>query len=57
MANVLQELLAAGLIDKLEGNDERFKKMTQAADSLAKAFKKNPALLIPAILTVLDGDV
>jgi len=57
MANVLQELLAAGLIDKLEGNDERFKKMTQAADSLAKAFKKCPALLIPAILTVLDGDV
>lgn len=57
MANVLQELLAAGLIDKLEGNDERFKKITQAADSLAKTFKSNPALLIPAILTVLAGDV
>lgn len=56
MANVLQELLAAGLIDKLEGNDERFTKMTQAAETLAKAFKKNPALLIPAILTALDSD-
>lgn len=57
MANVLQELLAAGLIDKLEGNDERFKKMTQAADNLAKAFKNSPTLLIPAILTVLNDKV
>lgn len=56
MATVLQELLAAGLIDKLEGSDERFKKMTQAADGLAKKFRSSPALLIPAILTALDGD-
>jgi hypothetical protein len=57
MANVLQELLAAGLIDKLEGNDERFKKMAQAADSLAKTFRRSPALLIPAVLSALDGDL
>lgn len=57
MANVLQELLAAGLIDKLEGSDERFKKMTQAADGLAKEFRSSPALLIPAILTALGGDI
>ncbi|QSB21381.1 hypothetical protein JN403_11395 [Pseudomonas sp. 15A4] len=57
MANMLQELLAAGLIDKLEGSDERFKKMTQAADELAKSFRNNPALLIPAILTALDRDI
>ena len=57
MANVLQELLAAGLIDKLEGSDERFKKMTQAADVLAENFRSNPKLLIPAILTALDSDI
>lgn len=56
MANVLQDFLAAGLIDKLEGNDERLKKMTNAAETLAKAFRKTPALLIPAILTALDSD-
>lgn len=56
MANVLQELLAAGLIDKLEGNDERFKKMTQAVEGVAKALSATPALLIPAILTALDSD-
>lgn len=57
MANVLQEFLAVGLIDKLEGKDERFKKIAQAADALSEEFKKSPALLIPAILTVLSDDI
>lgn len=55
MANVLQQFLAAGLIDKIGGDDDRLTKMERAAATIAEAFKKDATLLIPAILAVLDG--
>ncbi|WP_175696934.1 GTPase-associated system all-helical protein GASH [Burkholderia ambifaria] len=55
MANVLQEFLAAGLIHKIGGDDDRLTKMEKAAATIAEAFKKDAMLLIPAILAVLDG--
>jgi hypothetical protein len=57
MAEVLQELVAAGLIDKLDGDDSRFEKMNRASSKLATDFRKSRHLLVPAILAGLDTAV
>ncbi|MDN7702827.1 GTPase-associated system all-helical protein GASH [Burkholderia semiarida] len=57
MANLLSELIAAGWIEKLDGQDERLQKLERAAESLAAEFKKEPQRLIPAILAALASDV
>lgn len=57
MGKRLSELLSAGLIEGLGGDDSRFEKIESASNSLAKAFSAKPATLIPAILAGLDPDV
>lgn len=57
MAEVLQELVGAGLIDKLDGEDSRFEKMSRASSKLAADFRKSRHLLVPAILAGLDTAV
>jgi hypothetical protein len=57
MAELLTELLAAGLIEKLEGNDERLAKVERAAQAVAEELRDHPPGLIRAILAGLDPDV
>lgn len=57
MSALLPELLKAGLIEKLDGDDQRYEKMAKAAESLAVVFREKPALLIRAVLAGLDPDI
>lgn len=57
MGKRLSELLSAGLIEGLGGDDSRFEKIESASNTLAKAFSAKPATLIPAIFAGLDPDV
>lgn len=54
MARLLKEFNTAGLIDKLEGHDERFDKILAAADIIAEKLQDDPSLLIRAALAGLD---
>lgn len=57
MSNFLSELLAAGLIENLGGDDDRFEKIEVASKNLAEDFKTNPPHLIRAILAGLDSTI
>jgi GTPase-associated system helical domain len=57
MTEILFELVKTGLIEKLDGDDSRFKKMQAASSALAKAFCKDRYQLIPAILAALDTKI
>lgn len=57
MTAMLNEMLAAGFIEKLDGNDDRFAKMERAAEAVAGELRKHPPGLIRAILAGLDPDV
>lgn len=57
MAGLLTDLLAAGLIERLDGEDSRFEKMEKAVDAVARKLRDDPATLIRAILAGLDPDV
>ncbi|MCD2452790.1 hypothetical protein GO003_020615 [Methylicorpusculum oleiharenae] len=57
MSNLLTELLKAGLIEKLEGDDGRFSKIEQAAKAIAQELREQPPQLIRAILAGLDPDI
>jgi hypothetical protein len=57
MSNLLTELLNAGLIEKLEGDDGRFSKIEQAAITIAQELREQPPQLIRAILAGLDPDI
>lgn len=56
MSELLSELLSAGLIEKLDGDDGRFQKIENAAKAVAKELSAHPQLLIRAILAALDPD-
>ena len=57
MTNVLTELLTAGLIEKLDGDDEKLAKIEQAAQTVAQELREQPPQLIRAILAGLDPDI
>ncbi|MFL5353927.1 GTPase-associated system all-helical protein GASH [Archangium sp.] len=57
MTGLLTDLLAAGLIENLGGDDERFAKVERAAKAVAEEFRATPSRLIGAILAGLDPDV
>lgn len=57
MSRLLTDLLGAGLIEKLEGNDDRFEKIERAATAVAQELADHPPGLIRAILAGLDPDV
>jgi hypothetical protein len=56
MGEMLTELVSAGLVTKLDGQDDRLDKMSRAVNSLVKDLRKNRQLLIPAILTGLNAN-
>ncbi|MHB1117797.1 GTPase-associated system all-helical protein GASH [Sideroxydans sp.] len=57
MTNLLTELLNAGLIEKLDGDDGRFSKIEQAAKVIAQELREQPTQLIRAILAGLDPEI
>ncbi len=57
MTPLLPDLLAAGLIEKMDGDDQRYAKLEKAAATLAERFQERPADLIRAILAGLDPDI
>lgn len=57
MAELLTDLLAAGLIEKLDGDDERFAKMERAAKVVSQELVADRPGLIRTILAGLDPDV
>lgn len=54
MTRLLNDLLGAGWITELAGDDSRWNKITQASDALAKALAAEPQALIGATLAGLD---
>lgn len=57
MTDLLTQLLNVGLIEKIDGNDDRFTKMESAAVAVAQELRDQPSLLIRAILAGLDPDI
>lgn len=57
MEKLLSKLLVAGLIDNINGDDDRLNKMERAASHIAKSLSENPVQLISAVLAALDPDV
>ena len=57
MSNLLNKLNSAGLIEKLDGNDERFNQIETAANKVSGLLTETPALLIRATLAGLNPDV
>lgn len=53
----LTDLLSAGLIKDLAGDDERFAKIERATVKVAKEFNERPVLLIDGILAGINPDV
>lgn len=56
MGKMLTDLISAGLVTKLDGDDDRLGKISRAANVLAKDLRKNRQLLIPAVLTGLNAN-
>ncbi|ALO41815.1 GTPase-associated system all-helical protein GASH [Pseudoalteromonas phenolica] len=57
MDAILDSFLSLGLIDSIDGNDERYAKIEQAAQKLAEYYREEPEQLIPAILCGLNPNV
>ena len=57
MSELLTDLLAAGLIEKLEGDDSRFAKIEVAVETVANSLRQSPPKMIGAILAGLDPDI
>lgn len=57
MASILESFLSYGLIENIDGNDERYEKIEQATATLTDYFREEPALLITAIISGLNPNV
>jgi hypothetical protein len=57
MTNLLTELLSIWHIENINGHDERFEKIQQAAETLANTLCQQPKQLIPAILAGLSPNI
>ena len=57
MSDFLKKLNKAGLIEKLDGSDERFDKIEEAAKNVAEKLRETPPLMIRAVLAGLDPDI
>ena len=56
MSDILETYLGYGLIEGIDGNDERFDKIQTASQSLAERLKEKPQNLISAILEAIFPD-
>jgi len=57
VSDVLTELLNAGLLDRLDGDDARFAKLERAAHAIADHLHAHPRELVQAVLAGLDPDI
>ncbi|MFB2653713.1 GTPase-associated system all-helical protein GASH [Shewanella seohaensis] len=57
MDAILDSFLSLGLIENIDGNDERYAKIEQAAQELAEYYREERDQLIPAILCGLNPNV
>ncbi|MDW1986917.1 GTPase-associated system all-helical protein GASH [Vibrio sp. 811] len=57
MDTILDSFLGLGLIESIDGNDERYAKIEQAAQKLAEYYREERDQLIPAILCGLNPNV
>ncbi|WP_039045049.1 GTPase-associated system all-helical protein GASH [Plesiomonas shigelloides] len=57
MDTILDSFLSLGLIESIDGNDERYAKIEQAAQKLAEYYREERNQLIPAILCGLNPNV
>ncbi|MFM2622554.1 GTPase-associated system all-helical protein GASH [Vibrio owensii] len=57
MDTILDSFLSLGLIENIDGNDERYTKIEQAAQKLAEYYREKHEQLIPAIICGLNPDV
>lgn len=57
MQSILEDLVAAGLVTRLDGDDTRLKKIGAAVDDLAAALGKNRPALLRAALAAINPHV
>jgi hypothetical protein len=57
MASILESFLSYGLIDNIDGDDERYEKIDKATVALADNFREEPSLLVNAIVSGLNPKV
>ncbi|CAG9298182.1 GTPase-associated system all-helical protein GASH [Celerinatantimonas diazotrophica] len=57
MTEILTHLLAAGLIENIDGDETRFGKIEVAAQKIATELTETPKKLIPALLAGINPDV
>lgn len=57
MSDVLTELLDAGLLGRLDGDDARFAKLERAAGAIGDHLHEHPRELVQAVLAGLDPDI
>ena len=57
MVSILESFLSYGLIENIDGSDERYEKIEQATIALAEKFRGEPSLLIRAIVSGLNPEV
>jgi len=57
MVSILDFFLSYGLIDNIDGNDERYEKIEKATIALADNFREDPSMLIAAIVAGLNPEV
>ena len=51
MESILESFLSYGLIENIDGNDERYAKIEQATKALAEGFREEPSILVSAIVS------
>ena len=57
MEKILDTFFGLKLINRLDGDDQRYLKIEKAAENLAKIYQENPSKLIPAIISGLNSQV
>ncbi|WP_394126212.1 GTPase-associated system all-helical protein GASH [Vibrio hepatarius] len=57
MDTILNSFLSLGMIDNIDGNDERYAKIEQAATNLSEYYREEREQLIPAILSGINPNV
>ncbi|CAH7073957.1 conserved hypothetical protein [Vibrio chagasii] len=57
MDTILNSFLSLGMIDNIDGNDERYAKIEQAAANLSEYYREEREQLIPAILSGINPNV
>ena len=57
MESILESFLSYGLIENIDGNDERYAKIEEATKTLAESYREEPSVLLSAIVSGLNSCV